>query len=82
MSEYRDELRKVSREVPFTLWTVLKWGVPLIIVIAILVFIAQSLGIISLNIKREVIQHSQQYVETKVNLLNSEFNLQAQHLAY
>jgi hypothetical protein len=40
----------------------------------VLLFIAQSLGIISLDIRREVTQHSQQYVETKVNLLNKLHN--------
>lgn len=70
MSEYRDELKRASKEAPYTAWTFLKWGLLAIIVVAILVFLAQALGIISINIQREVVQHSQQYVETKVNLLN------------
>ncbi|KKQ56843.1 MAG: hypothetical protein US74_C0010G0004 [Parcubacteria group bacterium GW2011_GWA2_38_13] len=70
MSEYRDEVRRVSKEVPFTLWMLLKWGVPTILIIASLMFLANSLGIISLNIQREVIQNSQQYVESKVSLIN------------
>lgn len=74
MSEYRNEVRRVGKEVPFTLWTVFKWGVPTILVVALLGFLAQSLGIVSLNIQREVVQHSQQYVETKVNLLNKLHN--------
>lgn len=74
MTEYRDEVRRAGKEVPFTLWTILRWGIPTIIVIAMLAFLAQSLGIISLDIRREVVQHSQQYVETKVNLLNKLHN--------
>ena len=70
MSEYRDELRRVSKEAPYTAWTFFKWGILLIVVFSLLGFLAQSLGIISINIKREVVQHSQQYVETKINLLN------------
>lgn len=70
MNGYRNEVKKVGKEVPFTLWTLLKWGIPTIIVVAILLFLAQSMGIISMNIQRETTQHSQQYVETKVNLLN------------
>lgn len=70
MPEYRDELNKVSKEVPNTVWTIFKWSLFVVAAIAILVFIAQSLGLISINIQREITQHSQQYVETKVNLLN------------
>ncbi|RLB87180.1 MAG: hypothetical protein DRH10_09540 [Deltaproteobacteria bacterium] len=70
MSEYRNELKRVSREAPYTAWTFLKWGLLVLLVFTILAFIAQALGIISINIQREVVQHSQQYVETKVNLLN------------
>lgn len=70
MNGYRNEVKKVGKEVPFTLWTLFKWGIPTILVIAVLLFLAQSMGIISMNIQRETTQHSQQYVETKVNLLN------------
>ncbi len=70
MSEYRDGLKHASKEALFTAWVIFKWGLLLIIVVALLTFLAQSLGIISINIQREVTQHSQQYVETKINLLN------------
>ncbi len=74
MSEFRDGAKQVGKEVSFVLWTILKWGIPTIIVLALLGFLCQSLGIISLDIQREVVQHSQQYVETKVNLLNKLYN--------
>ncbi len=70
MSDYHDDLKSVLKEVPYTAWTFFKWGLLAIIVIAIFIFIGQGLGLISINIHREVTQHSQQYVETKVNLLN------------
>jgi len=73
-SEYRDEVRKVSKEAPFTALTVLKWGILAIAVIALLVFFAQALGIISMDILRERTQHSQQYTETKVSLLHKLHN--------
>ncbi len=70
MSEYRDEVKKINKEVPFTLWTVLKWVILILVVCVILYWVGLSTGIISRDIKREVIQHSQQYTETKGNLLN------------
>jgi len=73
-SDFRRDVREVEKEGWFVLRKVLKWGIPIIIVLALLGFLAQSLGIISLDIQREVIQRSQQYVETKVNLLNKLHN--------
>ena len=70
MSQYRDDMRNVDKEVGFTLGKLLKWGIPTILVISLLGWLAQSLGIVSMNIEREKIQHSQQYTETKVALLN------------
>ena len=67
-------MNQIGKEVPFTAVTFFKWALLAIIVLVILFFILQSLGIISLGIQREVIQHSQQYVETKVNLLNKLHN--------
>lgn len=69
MSEYRDSLKGINKEAPYTAWTIFKWGLLAIIIIGALLFFAQSLGIISMNIEREVTQHSRQYVETKVTLL-------------
>ncbi len=69
-SDFREEVKKIEKEAPFTIWKFFKWAVVVIIVIAVLGFLAQSLGIFSMDIKREVTQHSQQYVETKINLLN------------
>ncbi|NQT49170.1 hypothetical protein HQ571_00595 [Candidatus Kuenenbacteria bacterium] len=69
MSDYRDDLRAVSKDAPYTAWTFLKWGVLAVLVIAVLVFLAQSLGIISMDISRETVQHSQGYTETKESLL-------------
>ena len=68
--EYRDEARFVRRE---TFWTLRKALPIFLVVLVVAVFIGwglKSAGIIGMNIEREVIQHSQQYVETKVNLLN------------
>lgn len=74
MFEFRRDVKEAEKEGWFVLGRVLKWGIPTILVFAVLAFLAQSLGIISLDIQREVIQHSQQYVETKVNLLNKLHN--------
>lgn len=70
MSQYCDDVRDVEKVVGFTLFKLLKWGIPIIVVLSLLGWLAQSLGIISMNIEREKIQHSQQYTETKVSLLN------------
>ncbi|MFA4942999.1 MAG: hypothetical protein WC564_05180 [Patescibacteria group bacterium] len=73
-NEYRNEVRKIGKDVPFTFWTFFKWSLGFIIVVAVLGFVAQSLGIISLSIEREKIQHSQPYIETKVVLLEKLHN--------
>ena len=70
MSEYRKEVNGVEKEVPFIIWKIVKWGIPLLVVVLLLGFGLQSTGIVSMNINREIVQHSQQYVETKINLLN------------
>jgi capsule polysaccharide export protein KpsE/RkpR len=69
MNDYRREVREIGKEVPFTLWTFFKWALGIIVVVAVLVFLAQMLGIISINIEREKVQRSQPYVETKATLL-------------
>jgi len=69
MNDYRKEVRGIGKEMPFTLWTFFKWMLGIIIVVAVLGFFAQMLGIISINIEREKVQHSQPYVETKATLL-------------
>jgi len=69
LNDYRKDVKEVGKEIPFTLWTFFKWILGVMVVLAVLGFIAQSLGIISLNIEREKVQHSQQYTETKVTLL-------------
>lgn len=69
MNDYRREVREIGKEVPFTLWTFFKWALGIIVVVAVLGFFAQMLGIISINIEREKVQHSQPYVETKATLL-------------
>lgn len=68
-NDYRKGVKNVGNEVPFTLWTLLKWAGGIVIVLSILVFLAEGLGIIQMDIHREKIQHSQQYTETKVSLL-------------
>lgn len=70
MSPYREDVKTVDKEVGFTLWKLFKWGIPIIIVLLLLGWLVQSSGIISMDIEREKIQHSQQYSETKVVLLN------------
>ena len=69
MSEYKDDLKAVSKEIPGTAWFIFKWGLLALLVLGVLVFIAQSMGIISMDIGREVVQHSRQYTETKTSLL-------------
>ncbi|MEK7164574.1 MAG: hypothetical protein AAB779_01375, partial [Patescibacteria group bacterium] len=55
MSRYRDEVRNIEKEAGFTLGKVLKWGISTILVLALLGWLAQSLGIVSMNIEREKI---------------------------
>lgn len=73
-SGYRTTLRSVEREAPRTGRTVLWVGSIAVIVIAILYFAVLPMGILKRDIQRETTQHSQQYVETKVNLLNKLHN--------
>ena len=74
MNQYRNDLNAAGKEVGFTLRKLLMWGIPIIIVLTLLGWLAQSLGIVSMNIEREKVQHSQQYSETKVSLLNKLYN--------
>lgn len=46
-----------------------------VLVVGVLVFWGlTATDIITLGIQREIVQHSQQYVETKINLLNKLYN--------
>lgn len=67
---YRDEVSAVDKEVFFTARKIFKYGLIAVLVFVPLGWLVQSTGIVGMNIQREVVQHSQQYVETKVNLLN------------
>ena len=74
MNQYRDDMNRAGKEVGFTLGKLLKWGIVTIVVLFLLGWLAQSLGIVSMNIEREKIQHSQQYTETKAALLDKLYN--------
>jgi len=50
------------------------YGVLGFVLLILLGFGMQALGIISIGIQREVVQHSQPYVETKISLLHSLYN--------
>lgn len=56
----------------------IKWGVVALVILLVVglgvFWLLEAAGIITMNIRREVVQHSQQYVETKVNLLNKLYN--------
>lgn len=62
MNQYKEDANEVVKLIRAFLK-------PTIIVI-ILGFILQGAGIISMNIRRETVQHSQQYVETKISHMN------------
>lgn len=71
MNTFRKETNEIMSNVK---WFILKHGIFILIFIIILGFILQSLGIISMNIRREIIQHSQQYTESKTSLLYKYYN--------
>lgn len=74
----KDEIKRVSKESRYAAWTIFKWivvvGVILITAGLLVFWTLTASGIVTLNTQRKVIQHSQQYVETKVNLLNKLYN--------
>ena len=72
--EYRKGVNEVARETAFTFRTILKWGLPILLVLIVIGFGLQALGIISIDIQREIRQHSQPYVETKISLLHKLHN--------
>lgn len=72
--EYRATVNAINAEGWFTLWKVGKWLIVLLVILVPLGWLLMSSGIVSMNIQREIVQHSQQYVETKVNLLNKLHN--------
>jgi len=57
-SKYRKELKKTSKEAPYTAWTLRKWWLLALIVLALFTFSAQTLGIIPINIQRKVTRHN------------------------
>lgn len=69
--EYRNEIERGIKEARWTFRAVfLKLFLPILAVLVIVGFILQATGIISIGIEREIRQHSQPYVETKVSLLH------------
>lgn len=74
MSEFNSELREANRTMPSVVWTILWWGIPILTVLLVLGWGLQAAGIVSMNIRREVVQQSQQYSETKVSLLHKYHN--------
>lgn len=66
MSYYRDEVNKVNKEVGFTLRKGIKWLVIILILGTAIGWGVKACRIVGMDIDREVNQHSQQYVETKV----------------
>jgi len=72
--EFRNEVKLAVKEGKWVGWTIIKASVGFIIFFLILDTAlwldGRALGIFYMDIDREVIQYSQQYSETKVNLLN------------
>ena len=70
----KTELKELSREGRFASWTLFKWAavvLPVVLIVGLGVFwLLTATSIVTRDIQREVTQHSQQYVEAKVNLLN------------
>jgi uncharacterized membrane protein len=77
MSEYRDEMRRVSKDVSWTIWRFLPIFLLVIVILTIIGWGLQSAGIIGKNIEREVVQHSRQFIESKQAKLQ---NLYTQYL--
>ena len=69
MSDYRDGLKAADKDAPYAAWIFFKWGLLALVVIGLLYFAGLSLGILKMDIERENVQHSRQYVETKISLL-------------
>ena len=68
-NDYREEMREIRREATWTIWQWLPTVIIVLVLLAVIGWMLQSAGIISMNIKRETVQHSQQYTETKGSLL-------------
>ncbi|MBT3690393.1 hypothetical protein HOE31_00300 [bacterium] len=64
-NEYRDGATIVAKESAWTFWRFLPLLLLVIVVVLLVVWSLKSTGIIGKDIEREVVQHSQQYVESK-----------------
>jgi hypothetical protein len=67
--EYRKGVNEGIEEARWTLGKILPYFLLFIVFVLVLGWILQATGIISMNIQREVTQHSQGYTESKARLL-------------
>ena len=72
-NEYRDGATIVAKESAWTFWRFLPLLLLVIVVVLLVVWSLKSTGIIGKDIEREVVQHSQQYVELQTKATEAEF---------
>lgn len=79
-SEYRSEASTVAKETSWTIWRFLPVFLLVVIILTIGGWALKSAGIIGMDIEREVVQHSRQFVDSKQaklqNLYTKYTNLQ------
>ena len=69
--EYRDGMNEVAKDTSWTVMRFLPVGLLIVAILVMLGWFLQSTGIISMNIDREVVQHSRQYTESKQGMLQN-----------
>jgi len=69
--EYRNEASVVAKEATWTVWRFLPLFILVIIILTVIGWGLKSAGIIGMDIEREVVQHSRQFVESKQAKLQS-----------
>ena len=69
--EWRKEIDGVAKDASWTVMRFLPVGLLIVAIIVVLGWFLLSTGIISMNIDREVVQHSRQYTESKQGMLQN-----------
>lgn len=71
MNEYRQDVNEAVGDASWTLRRILPLLLGVLLVMVLIGWVLQSTGIISMNIDREVTQHSRQYTESKQAMLQT-----------
>ena len=76
--DYRNDVRNTLKEGRWTMWEVLPTALLVIMIVLAIGWVLQATGIITMNIEREVVQHSRQYTESKQAMLQNLYTQYAQ----